>query len=83
MADTMAEVVQLQRAEEQANGTRIRWEFRTDITRSRVGPKLVRIQVMVPECIAKLMAEHGPTSVVGRRIIERWALMVSGVGKKG
>lgn len=78
MADTLAEVVQLQRAEEQANGARIRWEFRTEITRSRVGPKLVRIQVMVPEAIAALMAKHGPTSVVGRRIIERWARAVSG-----
>lgn len=78
MVHSMAEVVQLQRAEEQANGKRVRWEFRTEITRSRVGPKLVRIQVMVPEAIADLMAQHGPTSVVGRRILERWAMKVSG-----
>ena len=77
MADSLAEVVQLQRAEEQANGARIRWEFRTEITRSRIGPKLVRVQIMVPEPIAALMAKHGPTSVVGRRIIERWAHAVS------
>jgi hypothetical protein len=78
MANTLAEVVQLQRSEEQANGVRVRWELRTEITRSRSGPRLVRIQVMVPETIAALMAEHGPTSVVGRRIIERWAMAVSG-----
>jgi hypothetical protein len=78
MADTLAEVVQLQRAEEQASGARVRWEFRTEITRSRVGPRLVRVQIMIPEAIAALMAEHGPTSVVGRRIIERWANAVSG-----
>lgn len=77
MADTLAEVVQLLRAEEQANSTRVKWEFRTEITRSRLGPKLVRIQIMVPERIAALMARHGPTSVVGRRIIERWANAVS------
>lgn len=78
MGDSLAERVQLQRAEEQANGTRVQWEFRTEITRRRAGPKLVRIQVMLPETIAALMAKHGPTSVVGRRIIERWAMSVSG-----
>ena len=78
MANTLAEIVQLQRAEEQANGARVRWELRTEITRTRVGPRLVRVQVMVPEAIATLMAKHGPTSVVGRRIIERWAMSVSG-----
>lgn len=79
MAETMAEVVQLQRAEEQANGTRVKWELRMDAsTRNRTGPRMVRVQVMVTREVADRMAEHGPTSVVGRRILERWARMVSG-----
>jgi hypothetical protein len=74
---TMAEVVQLQRAEEQANGTRMKWELRMDAaTRNRTGKRMVRVQVMVTQEVADLMAKHGPTSVVGRRIIERWAAKV-------
>jgi hypothetical protein len=74
---TMAEVVQLQRAEEQANGTRVKWEMRMDAaTRNRTGKRMVRVQVMVTQEVADLMAKHGPTSVVGRRIIEQWAMRV-------
>jgi hypothetical protein len=77
MTDTLAEVVQLQRAEEQANGTRVKWEMRMDAaTRNRTGKRMVRVQVMVTQEVAELMSKHGPTSVVGRRIIEQWAMRV-------
>jgi carbon monoxide dehydrogenase subunit G len=77
MANTLAEVVQLQRAEEQANGTRVRWEMRMDAaTRNRTGKRMVRVQVMVTQEVADLLAKHGPTSVVGRCILEQWAVRV-------
>lgn len=76
MVNTLAEIIQ-QRAEEQANGTRVKWEMRMDsVTRIRTGKRLVRVQVMVTQEVADLMAKHGPTSVVGRRVIEQWALRV-------
>jgi hypothetical protein len=77
MTKTLAEVVQLQRAEEQANGTRVKWEMRMDAaTRNRTGKRMVRVQVMVTQEVADLLAKHGPTSVVGRCILEQWAVRV-------
>lgn len=74
---TLAEVVQLQRAEEQANSARVRWEFRTQ--ERRVGVRMVRVQVMLPQPVADLLAKRGQTSQVARSIILHWAQKVAGM----
>jgi hypothetical protein len=55
----------------------VRWEMRMDAaTRNRTGKRMVRVQVMVTQEVADLLAKHGPTSVVGRCILEQWAVRV-------
>ena len=77
MGDTLAEQVQLQRAEEQANGARVRWEFRTlerRVDRATPGGKgMGMIGVRLPRHVIDLLARHGMPGVVARGIILRWA----------
>ena len=72
MADTLAEIIQLQRAEEQANSTRIRWEFRTGEKRLQYGAKLCVVGVRLPPNVLDRLRASGNPGVVARQIILRW-----------
>lgn len=79
MSDSLAEVVQLQRAEEQANGARVRWEFRTQfrrVNRSTAGPQRM-LGIRIPLSVYETLARHGNPTVVARAVIQRWAAKVS------
>jgi hypothetical protein len=79
MAETLAEVVQLQRAEEQANSKRVKWELRTEFRRvNRGGQPLRFIGVRLPLSVYEALAAHGMPAVVARTIIQQWAMKVSG-----
>jgi hypothetical protein len=85
MADTLAEIVQLQRAEEQANPesgagkARLRWDFRLaerTVVRGRAEP-LKFIGVRLPRPLYDALASHGMPAVVARQIIAQWAMRVA------
>jgi hypothetical protein len=78
---TMAEVVQLQRAEEQVNpeqnGPKVRlaWEFRMaerTVVRGRAQP-LRFIGVRLPQSVHDALAAHGMPAAVARQVLVMWA----------
>ena len=72
MADTLAEVVQLLRAEEQANSTRVRWEFRTQFRRVNRGAQPMRVlSIRVPLSVYEALGRLGIPGVVARDMIVR------------
>jgi predicted methyltransferase len=80
MADTLAERVQLVRAEEQADASPGAPAEERTVDRSRPGgQRMGMIGVRLPANVIELLGQHGMPSVVARGILLRWAQRVTKV----
>ena len=70
---TLAEIVQLQRAEEQANSTRTRAETRWAERRvEQRGTAMRVVAVRMPASLYDALAKVGPPTTVARRVLLAW-----------
>lgn len=71
---TLAEHVQLERAEEQANSSRVRAEVRwTERRVEQRGAPMRVVAVRMPASLYEALAKVGPPTTVARRILLAWA----------